>query len=86
MPVRVALDDGMDLDAWSCQGAEDGRVARERIQVDLDPGRPRKRREAGGREAVLDGQAVQAGDSRSVEGLLRVEGSLTWRARRRRER
>jgi len=76
----------MHLDTRPSQLAQHRDVVRERLEVDLDPGRPRQGREAGGREAVLDGQAVQAGDSRSVEGLLRVEGSLTWRARRRRER
>jgi hypothetical protein len=54
MPVRVRLDDRMDRRVRAGELAEDGDVAGEGVEVDLRPRRARERRQAGGREPVLD--------------------------------
>ena len=53
--VGVRLDDRVDRGRPAGETPEQAQVGDERVEVDLEPGESRQRREPGGREAGLDG-------------------------------
>ena len=57
MPVRVGLDDRVDPHTVGQQPPDGGEVGGEPVEVDLEPGGPRQRRQAGRSETRLDRQA-----------------------------
>ena len=70
VPVGVGLDHGLDPDAGRQTAARSAReVAAQPVEVDLEPGRPGKRRQAGRGEAALDRRPCAAGhDGRRTTG------------------